>query len=1045
MMKLDQPVLFVGLGGTGCDVGAFVERQLREEICGSDGAEFVRARDTGNLLPYQLPSCVQFVYADMSQAELDRMPSLVVPGSQHIRAALATARYVRDLVPLADSYPQLALSLRLEAPRETAAWLPPPTGEPRVSPLRRGAGQFPTVGRAALFGTFLTGMEPAMRDLRAAIGSLATSGEDLAALGGRAPRVVDVFVAFSAAGGTGAGIFYDYLHIIGHLFSQSELKAQIYPLVLMPSAFQDGLGGGRRAELNAARALLDLFQLVDQQNSGSAEHYLRGSMIRRRDISHEEAVHYPHTGRIVLRPGTVQTGVLFANPIGAERSDLHHSIASLVLSLIRADLPQEDEQRSGGPHQLFADSWVNSGQYRQAMAENGIGKRGVSTALVASLTTPFDDLAGIIGGRLLRSAVQQLESPGGKPEENRAHMEAFLRDAGVHRVLARDGVSFAEPEPVYGAREVAMALNDRAEAMKAALHTLEANLSRDVPQLIGRFDPRGAIRELLGSLDAFRVQRVTTGHPELKDEIDKTGVAGLLQRRRVVPPAPNGFGSAPPGASELKNRAAGLIKVKWADQGPVRARRDQDNWYSWRTHVAWAEAWDMRATQWQRNLNHAVAELDELVRALTDFARGDEERFRRRAAELYRRRVGVSYLMPPGRDGLEHFYQQIVHRMTEGMVRDGMLQPTATEADLVQALVGSEGWREAYVTSFEQSPTQAVADLRDLVKSHVKTFLQDPSGQRPLLPKLHDLLVAAVGHRDPDSQQDDYVSEFRRKLAGLVPAAFTPQGSGPMKVLITYPADAPSRVIEAYLREAISLPAGPGIVYDISATHAESISVVLFRTSMGVTEVNEVRDMLRLWSDALARPEPGDLLRWRQRTGYEFGYLATTEEDRVEILHRLLCALWNGSIRAEGDPQSPQRIQVELGGVTMSLPLASFQEFSSWGSVLRSYELWTLDGDEARRLSSARLMRELPFDLDGRCRDPSPLYLTMVSLADSEVARLDDILETLPARNRGRAAQLRSFWAETLPAALNRPFAGADSPIRPTLRELGASLVRRDE
>jgi len=44
-MKLYQPVLFVGLGGTGCDIGAELERRLREEICGPDGNDF-RKRTT---------------------------------------------------------------------------------------------------------------------------------------------------------------------------------------------------------------------------------------------------------------------------------------------------------------------------------------------------------------------------------------------------------------------------------------------------------------------------------------------------------------------------------------------------------------------------------------------------------------------------------------------------------------------------------------------------------------------------------------------------------------------------------------------------------------------------------------------------------------------------------------------------------------------------------------------------------------------------------------------------------------------------------------
>src|SRR6516225_8398178 len=139
-MKLYQPVMFVGLGGTGCDVGAELERRLREEICGPDGNDFLRRRRGVSMLPYQLPSCVQFVYADMNQAELDRLPRRVVPGSEHIPASALTASYVTGLVPDVASYPELAVRLRLEAERVVEGWLPPATQEePKVNPLHRGA------------------------------------------------------------------------------------------------------------------------------------------------------------------------------------------------------------------------------------------------------------------------------------------------------------------------------------------------------------------------------------------------------------------------------------------------------------------------------------------------------------------------------------------------------------------------------------------------------------------------------------------------------------------------------------------------------------------------------------------------------------------------------------------------------------------------------------------------------------------------------------------------------------------------------------------
>ena len=182
--------------------------------------------------------------------------------------------------------------------------------------------------------------------------------------------------------------------------------------------------------------------------------------------------------------------------------------------------------------------------------------------------------------------------------------------------------------------------------------------------------------------------------------------------------------------------------------------------------------------------------------------------------------------------------------------------------------------------------------------------------------------------------------------------------------------------------------------------------MVLFRTAMGVTEVDEVRDVLRLWAGALARPEPTDLLRWRQRTGYDFGYLATREEHRVEILHRLLCALWNGKATIQGAEASPERLNVELGGgVTMTLPLTPLGQASSWGSLLRAYELWALDDDDIHRRFCAQLMQELPSGLDGRPELPDELYMVVRDIAEGQIELLDDMMKKQAAgqQSRGRA------------------------------------------
>ncbi|OLT26618.1 hypothetical protein BJF83_20545 [Nocardiopsis sp. CNR-923] len=327
-MKLYQPMLHVGLGGTGCRIGAELERRMREELCGPDGTEFQHLRPGADLLPYQLPSCVQFVYADVNRSELDGLPERVVPGRRHFAAAERTAHYVRDLVPEVPTYPEAARSLRLSAGDTVRNWLPPSTREPRVAPLDRGAGQFPTVGRAALFETFRSGIGPAVAPLREAINRIATSAGDLGVLGGSLPRSCDVFVSFSVAGGTGAGIFYDYLHLIARSFRGTGLRIKIYPLVLMPSAFDEGFGGGRSARLNAGRALLDIFRLVDDQNGREASLTLAHEPVPVHSDHEGAAVHYPVEGRVEIMPSTVQTAFLFSRPTGTDREDLHRSVVA---------------------------------------------------------------------------------------------------------------------------------------------------------------------------------------------------------------------------------------------------------------------------------------------------------------------------------------------------------------------------------------------------------------------------------------------------------------------------------------------------------------------------------------------------------------------------------------------------------------------------------------------------------------------------------------------------------------------------------------------
>ncbi|WP_106246960.1 tubulin-like doman-containing protein [Allonocardiopsis opalescens] len=1041
-MKLFQPMLFLGLGGTGCLIGAELERRLREELCGPDGSEFARRHPGGNLLPYQLPAALQFVYADVNRAELDRLPRRVVPGEQHIAAAQQTAHYVRDLVPAAYTYPEVARSLRLSADKVVAPWLPPGNGEPRVSPLDRGAGQFPTVGRAALFETFRHGVGPAIGPLHDAIGRLSTSGPDLQVLGGRPPVSCDVFVAFSVAGGTGAGIFYDYIHLVGRTFEQVGMRVKIYPLVLMPSAFDDGRGGGRFARLNAGRALLDIFRLVDSQNTGGASLDLLGATTEHHPD--DVAVRYPREGRVELSPATMQTAFLFSRPPGAEREDLHRSVVSLILSLAGADLDSaagDGERPADETHQSFADSFINSQAEREVPAESGIGNRGVSTALVASMTVPVDELSDIVGARLLRAAVEEMSQSPGAAESNRVLLEEFFTLANLNPLLARTGIDFAEPQPAHGARDITSALFDRGDAMRRSLQALRERLSREAPELAARFDHRVAVRTLMGKADPFRVRRTVLGNPAATDEVDRMGVVGMLNYRRTAPPPPQGLSQAPPGIPEVRDRMGGVVKARWGDPAVVQTRAAQDSWFLWQSHVAWGEAWSAAAARWNRAAAQLEAEVTGLTEALVEHARADHDRFEQKSRELYRPRTGISYLLPPTGDNLEPFYRRVRDRLIEARVAVSRLRPNSNEADLVGDILGDEGWRRLYERAVDSSPAAAVAALRERLKTEIKQFLRNPGPARtPLLPQLSHLLAQAAGQGD-HSVDDADVNRFEAQLAGLLPAGYSPQGAGPLKILVTYHAPEVSPRVEQYLSQAVNLPRDARMTYEYRPTAAESISVVLFRSSMSVTEVREVREVMRLWSDALARQQPQDYLRWRQRLGYDFGYLATTEEHRQRILHRMLNALWNGRAKIEGDPRSPSEVRFVLGGgVAMPLRLSPLDRASSWGSLLRAYETWVFNGEDGiTRQFCEQLMMELPEGVETRPVPPAEPYRVLRMIADEEARQVERLVDELPPGQAHRAHQLREFWSTTLPAALRREFEGATMPIRSNLLALEQS------
>ncbi|QNP64096.1 tubulin-like doman-containing protein [Streptomyces genisteinicus] len=1041
-MKIFQPMLFVGLGGTGGLVGAELERKLRAELCGPDGTAL------GHLsghAPYQLPECLQFVYADYSESDLQRLPQFNVDPS--LRAAYSrTSRATHNLLPNFDSSPEVTKMLRASLRDEVADWLPPRIDEPKVTPLHNGAGQLPTVGRAALFATLRHSLAPVLEPLLQAIDAIARSAGELSEFGGGKVSGCDVFVAFSVAGGTGAGIFLDYLHLINHAFQMRRFNGvKIYPLVVMPSSFASSAGGGREADLNAARALVDLFRLVDGQNAPT-----EGAEIG--DLEHDGGlgIRYPGTTPIRLRTGILPTAFLFSPTAGIRQDDLRRSIVSLVMSLIGTEL---GDGRSRGrtmaaddDYQTFAASFINRGVHRSAVSPTGIGRQGVSTSLVASMTAPMDQLADLVAGRLLRRAVTDLlERPRAVLRDDAVPMiRRLFADANLEELWERKQLDVPDPDPLpRGGRAIEVALGERVTDMQRLLADLQTIAVREAASMADRFAPRPAIDKLLQSVDPFVAERLVKGVPDSEEAIARAGFLGMLNSRARAPQRPPGVTDQPPKVPRIKGRLAGMSPARWGDDDVRAALHEQDTWYRWRCHSVWHEAWREQQQRWQTQADTAGADLGRLVNSFVKHAERERKVSAQKGLELYEDRTGISYLLPPQRT-LNHFYEDVVTRLVR---REGLRETEAEDALLLRMIDG-DTWRAVHTLS-RRNPDGAVATVKAQLEGRI-TRLFAESGEhleeRPLLPAMSTLLAAAAGDGDAAEHVSKEALElFGRKLTGLLPVGFTPEGTGPLRVLVTYPRVQAVDEVQEYLGKALQLPSDAKNSVEYRGVESDSVTVVLFRSEMSLTQVPEARKVLRQWARAKDSEQAQDVLRWRQRLGFRDSWMVSSEEDRRVILHRLLCCMWNGQVDVlDGETSSPVRVRLRLfpeqGAQVpgVRLRLGDYPGgVSSWAELLRSYERWTVLDDERTVEDYCReLMGAQPTGLARNGSEPHPLFVELVEkIAPRQLELLDDRRERGGERVEGWVRPLREFWAVTLPAALDTEF-GDQRALQPTLRTL---------
>jgi hypothetical protein len=575
--------------------------------------------------------------------------------------------------------------------------------------------------------------------------------------------------------------------------------------------------------------------------------------------------------------------------------------------------------------------------------------------------------------------------------------------------------------------------------MQDSLERNERLLGPHIGRLTRDFTPVGAAEELSRHLDLFQLRRIVLGDPGYPEPLDRGGFERILTDRKVPARSPAGvdFGQQPPPPEGVRTRG-GIRRLRWSDPTVQAALEDQDAWYQWRLRRIWHAAWAANARIWEPRWRLFCEALTNIITAFVEHIGSDDRQFGQRAAQLYASRLGVSYLLPPDDGGMSSFYARVLASLTN-RYRE-RLGPNPTAADILELILGEDGWREVY-RSGRENPEAAVARVRQQIRGAVSECFRPGGGERPLIPSMQDLLAAVVG-RSSTAIDDADVAHFRNKLAGLVPGGYAPAGQGELKVLISYPAGVRDGEVEALLQRSVLLPAdAPSI--EFRPNQSDSLVVVLFRTSMGITQVPEVRGAIRLVGEALRHERANDRLLWRQRLGAVSDYLITTATDRALILQSFLNAMWNGWVALEGPEHSPEKIRVRIGHTDappLVLALSPFRELSSWASLLQSYEEWVLgDGSSAGASLAGELIRALPQNVDRSPEPPSPLLIMLCEMPDGELKRIEEV------RHRpgiGAAAQIslfEEFWSWTLPAALDLPFRGVKAAA-PNLQGLITSF-----
>ena len=1069
-MSFAARMVYIGVGGTGLDIGRSLEQMLRDEITGPDGRRLIaRGGSFGGFEPRQLPGFLQTLYLDFSEQELVALQNELVPGAGDVAAKTAT--FIKSLSSAGHASSDVTNLLRSSttAAPIVADWLPPKLSdwgnEPTFAPLATGAGQYPTIGRAALFAYMERfGAEALMRDLRRPLESINSSMGQLEEYTGNAnpSRTVYFMVGGSLSGGTGGGLFTDVIRLVAHA-AQEKLGSTpfvIVPLVLLPSAFDKALAPGKRknATLNTIRGLADLGAMIDEQNSPS-------------QAGEKATRQYPDGGSgkgaltTILPDAAVKAAFVFHRPVDVPSAKaLAERTARFAINLLRQPSAAKNESAtaSTGRSMILMDKLVNNSALLYEPHPTFLGRRPFASSACVSISDGREFYVNYVTKQIVAAV---LADGGSKLSPDELAKRAGLIDLELK--ISPPDIAPLNPQlrtSVVNVAEVSVeGVND---ALTPYLNALNAVSTQDgkgingsVPDGLsaGAMPAYEAATRVIGSnTEWISLLKGTAERRKLDvlsllvaaDAATKNWVNGALAgTRRQLVQAPTAkdlveiskgglFGRkkeavvSEGGINTLKAHEAGRVDATWRNyllntQGPAQRFKDS-------------------AVGFQQRLRKTEAALTEWAADLTESKQKDFE------ASL-QQRLGVV------RD---------LHELTATVIRElgrewGIGEPS--NATIGRAVLAKcqdralERWKEVD----QGAPEMLIVRLLEAAEPIVSQAFDQPE------------VYPALGHilrewASPDGKEmSSEVRSFQSRFLASISDAFIPPSMDrdiePM-ISVAYPEES-NKNVESKLKEALSshpalerfLRQSEPTFLPRSASNAIVISVSL--VGQGLIDIEGGATGLNTWIEAAFRPEPTDRLAWRQRVGYRDPIAFIEGELKVELVQRLLAAAWNGEliskrvVKADGGSFESLHLQFAQDGSTvLTVPLEKmpFSNFlaplpDAWlREITRRYTADTISVSEvlrelARCIPIGFVERELPsveHFAEPKVEGVRNGYLFLEfdesvnqhGAGHSERNLFADLIKQLERsgketeKRRHQIHEYWQFWADTVPRALKRSF-----------------------